>query len=76
MPPFNVNSRRSINFCQLYTHNCGSSKSLEGDRGKDRVPLCRLSTSFQDGPHQKLFFHLKEIQESEDERRAKLDDKI
>ena len=29
--------------------------------------------SFQEGPHQKLFFHL---QESEDERRARLDEKI
>ena len=28
--------------------------------------------SFQEGPHQKLFFHL---QESEDERRARVDEK-
>ena len=31
------------------------------------------TTSFQVGPHQKLFFHL---QESEDERRARVDEKI
>ena len=30
------------------------------------------TTSYQEGPHQKLFFHL---QESEDERMARLDDK-
>ena len=37
-----------------------SSISLEGDRGKDRVRLCRLSMSFQECPHQKLFFDLKD----------------
>ena len=54
---------------------CESSKSLEGDHGKDRVRLCRLSMSFQERPYQKLFFHLK-LQESEGEKRALLDDKI
>ena len=34
--------------------------SLEGGRGKDRVPLCCLSTSFQEGPQKKLFFDLKD----------------
>ena len=33
-----------------------SIKSLEADHGMVR---CHLSTSFQEGPHQKLFFHLK-----------------
>ena len=28
------------------TDYCKSSKSLEGNRGKDRVRRCRLSTSF------------------------------
>ena len=61
MPPFNViSSGRSINVCLLYTNYCESSKSLEGDRGMDRVQLCRLSTLFQEGPHQKLFFDLKD----------------
>ena len=32
-----------------------------------------FTTSFQEGPYQKLFFHL---QESEDERRARVDEKI
>ena len=31
------------------------------------------TTSFQEGPHHKLFFYL---QESEDERRARVDEKI
>ena len=69
MPPFNViSSGRSVrkrlklerNVYGLYTHYCESSISLEGDRGKDRVRLCRLSTSFQEGPYQKLFFDIKE----------------
>ena len=34
------------------THIIESSKSLEGDRGKDRVQRCHLLTSFQEGPHQ------------------------
>ena len=34
--------------------------SLEGDRGKDRVRLCRLSTLFQEGSHQKILFDLKD----------------
>ena len=42
------------------TNYCESSISLEGDRGKDRVRLCRLSMSFQEGSHQKLFFDLKD----------------
>ena len=37
------------NVCSLH---CKSSKSLEGDRGKDRVRRCRLSTSFlQEGQY-------------------------
>ena len=31
------------------THYGESSESLEGDRGRDRVRLCRLLTSFQEG---------------------------
>ena len=33
----------------LYTHYGESSQSLEGDRGRDRVPRCHLLTSFQEG---------------------------
>ena len=40
----------------LYTHYCESSKSLEGDHGRDRVRRYRLLMSFHEGPHQKLFF--------------------
>ena len=40
----------------LTIHNhCESSKSMEGDCGRDNVRQCRLLTSFQEGPHQKLF---------------------
>ena len=48
------------NVCGLYTLYCESSISLEGGRSKDRVRLCCLYTSFQEGPHQKLFFDLKD----------------
>ena len=50
------------NICLLYTHYCESSTfiSLEGGRSKDKVRLCHLSTSFQKGPHQKIFFDLKD----------------
>ena len=41
-----------------YTHYCESSISMEGGRSKDRLRLCSLYTSFQEGPHQKLFFDL------------------
>ena len=44
-------------------HYCESSKSQ----------YIFTTMSFQEGPHQKLFFHL---QESEDERMAKLDEEI
>ena len=37
------------------THIIESSKSLEGDHGKDRVQRCHLLTSFQEGPHQCAF---------------------
>ena len=30
------------NVCQLYTRYCESSKSLEGDCGRDRVRRCRV----------------------------------
>ena len=47
----------------LYIHYCGYYKSQ----------YIITTTSFQEGPHQKMFFHL---QESEDERRARVDEKI
>ena len=59
MPPLNfISSGRSVRkrlplekFVD-YTHCCESSISLEGDRGKDRVRRCRLSTSFlQEGQY-------------------------
>ena len=56
----------------LTVHYCKSSKSLEGDHSKDRVRLCRLSKSFQEGPHQKLF----NLKTTRKQRRARLDDKI
>ena len=46
-----------MNICQLYTHYIESFINLEDNRGKDRV---WLSMSFQEGPHQKLFFDLKD----------------
>ena len=33
----------------IHTHYGESSESLKGDRGRDRVRLCRLLTSFQEG---------------------------
>ena len=36
-------------------------EGLEGDRGRDRVQRCCLLTSFQEGPHQKLFFQGKNV---------------
>ena len=66
MPPLNfISSGRSVRkrlplekkFVD-YTHYCESSISLEGGRSKDRLRLCRLCTSFQEGPHRKLFFNL------------------
>ena len=54
MPPLNfISSGRSVRkrlplekkFVD-YTHYCESSISLEGGRGKDRLRLCRLFTSF------------------------------
>ena len=56
----------------LTVHYCKSSKSLEGDHSKDRVQLCHLSTSFQEGPHQKLF----NLKTTKKQRWARLDDKI
>ena len=57
----------SVNVCRYRgtfvdcTHFIVSlSISLEGGSSKDRVRLCRLSTSFQECPHQKLFFDLKD----------------
>ena len=47
------------NVCRLYIHYCESSNSQ----------YIFNTMSFQEGPHQKLFFHL---QESEDRRRARL----
>ena len=41
-----------------YTHYCESSISLEGGRSKDRLRLCHLYMSFQEGSHRKLFFDL------------------
>ena len=61
MPPLNfISSGRSVRkrlplekkFVD-YTLYCESSISLEGGRSKDRLRLCRLYTSFQEGPHQK-----------------------
>ena len=66
MPPLNfISSGRSVRkrlslekkFVD-YTHYCESSISLEGGRSKDRLRLCRLYTSFQEGPLRKLFFDL------------------
>ena len=51
---------REEHLLTIYIHYCESSNKPK-------------TTSFQEGPHQKLFFHL---QESEDERRARLDKKI
>ena len=34
-------------------------EGLEGDHGRDRVQWCRLLMSFQEDPHQKLFFQEK-----------------
>ena len=34
-------------------------EGLKGDRGRDIVQRCHLLTSFQEGPHQKLFFQEK-----------------
>ena len=48
-------------FYSVYIQYCGYSKSH----------YIFTTMSFQEGPHQKLFFHL---QESEDERRAMVDD--
>ena len=45
----------------MYIHYCESSKSQ----------YIFTTTSFQEGPYQKLFCHL---QESVDERRAKVDE--
>ena len=47
------------NVCYLYTHFCEFSKSLDGDRARDRLLQCRLVLSFQEGPHQKSFFQVK-----------------
>ena len=33
--------------------------TVHTDRGRDRVQRCCLLTSFQEGPHQKLFFQEK-----------------
>ena len=49
---------RNINCTHIIV---GLLKALEGDHGKDRVRLCHLSMSFQEGQYQKLLFHLKEI---------------
>ena len=60
MPPFNVilplERKRLLTVHTLFE----PSISLEGGHSKDRVQLCRLFTSFQEGPHQKLFFDLKD----------------
>ena len=66
MPPLNFISSRSSVRKRLklekkffdYTLYCESSISLEGGRSKDRLRLCHLFTSFQEGPHRKLFFDL------------------
>ena len=47
------------NVCRLYTLYCESSISLEGGRSKDRVMTMLSFQSFQEFPHQKLFFDLK-----------------
>ena len=52
----------------LTVHYCKFSKSLEGDHSKDRVRLCHLSKSFQEGPHQKLF----NLKESKNYKKAKM----
>ena len=48
---------------QRLTDETDKERSLEGGRSKDRVRQCRLSTSFQEGPHQKLFFDLTTIKQ-------------
>ena len=48
---------------QRLTDETDKERILEGGRSKDRVQLCRLSTSFQEGPHQKLFFDLTTIKQ-------------
>ena len=45
------------------TDETDKERSLEGGHSKDRVRHCRLSTSFQEGPHQKLFFDLTTIKQ-------------
>ena len=41
------------NVCELYTHHGKSSESLvEDNHCRDIVQLCRLLTSFQEGPQQ------------------------
>ena len=51
-----LNEERLLTVHTLWRVYGESSESLEGDRGRDRVRRCRLLTSFQDRPHQKLFF--------------------
>ena len=45
---------------RLFSLVTSFQEGLEGDRGRNRVQRCRLfsiiSTSFQEGPYQKLFF--------------------
>ena len=61
MPPLrSVRKRLPLEKFVDYTHCCESSISLEGGRSKDRLRLCRLFTSFQECPHEKLFLDLKD----------------
>ena len=46
--------------CELYSCYCDSSKSMEGDHGKNRLPRCLL-TSFQNGAQHKFFFQEKKF---------------
>ena len=52
------------------------TSSLKVSRSKDRVRLCRLSTSFQECLHMKLFFDIRDKNYKKDERRERLDEKL
>ena len=43
------------NVYKLYSYYCDSSKSMEGDHGKNRLPRCLL-TSFQNGAQHNFSF--------------------
>ena len=45
--------------CHSYIESATASKILEDEGIRNRVQRCRLLTSFQEDPHQILFFHEK-----------------